>query len=126
MKMKPSEAMRIHRATIRRVVEAHRAGNVRVFGSVAHGVDTDGSDLDILVDPTPETTLFDIGAIRHELHTLLGVPVEVLTPMALPDRDKDVFLQGEMVPDAVICNLEIIGEASRNIARHYPEFPTAH
>lgn len=25
------------------------------------------SDLDILIDPTPETTLLDIGAIRHEL-----------------------------------------------------------
>jgi hypothetical protein len=26
----------------------------------------DDSDLDILIDPTPETTLLDIGAIRHE------------------------------------------------------------
>ena len=42
--------------------------------------------LDILVDPTPETTLLDIGAIRHELHRLLGVPVDVLTPNALPER----------------------------------------
>jgi len=30
------------------------------------GEDQDGSDLDILIDPTHETTLFDIGAIRHE------------------------------------------------------------
>ena len=95
--MKPSEAMRIHRETIRRVVEAHRAGNVRVFGSVVHGVDTDDSDLDILVDTTPETTLFDIGAIRHELRMLLGVPVEVLTPVALPDRFRDAVL-AEAVP----------------------------
>jgi hypothetical protein len=29
--------------------------------------------------------LLDIGAIRHELHELLGVPVDVLTPKALPD-----------------------------------------
>ena len=46
---------------------------------------TPSSDLDILIDPTPETTLFDIGAIRHELGKLLGVPVDVLTPDALPD-----------------------------------------
>jgi len=38
------------------------------------------------VDPTPETTLFDIGAIRHELLQLLGVPVDVLTPQALPEK----------------------------------------
>ncbi|SFK29083.1 hypothetical protein SAMN05192579_101411 [Rhodanobacter glycinis] len=57
----------------------------RVFGSVLHGLDTDNSDLDILIDSTPETTLFDIGAIRHKLGQLLGVPVDVLSPNALPD-----------------------------------------
>lgn len=90
--MKPSDALRINRAAIRRVVEAHRASNVRVFGSAAHGDDTDGSDLDLLIDSSPETTLFDIGAIRHELRTLLGVPVDVLTPMALPDSLREVVL----------------------------------
>lgn len=84
--MKPSDALHANRAAIRRVVESYRAGNARVFGSVLHGHDTDSSDLDILIDPTPETTLFDIGAIRHELGKLLGVPVDVLTPNALPDK----------------------------------------
>ena len=83
--MKPSDALHTHRAAIRRVVESHHGRNARVFGSVLHGKDTDKSDLDILIDPTPETTLFDIGAIRHELGKLLGVPVDVLTPTALPD-----------------------------------------
>lgn len=83
--MKPPEALASNRAAIRQVVESHRARNARVFGSVLHGQDTDGSDLDILIDPTPETTLFDIGAIRHELGKLLGVSVDVLTPNALPD-----------------------------------------
>ena len=84
--MKPSEALHANRAAIRRVVESHRARNARVFGSVLHGRDTDTSDLDILIGPTPETTLFDIGAIRHELVKLLGVSVDVLTPNALPDK----------------------------------------
>ena len=84
--MKPSDALRSHSAAIRSVVAAHRACNARVFGSVLWGRDTEQSDLDILIDPTPETTLFDIGAIRHELSTLLGVPVDVLTPNALPDH----------------------------------------
>lgn len=68
------------------MVESHRARNARIFGSVIHGEDTDDSDLDILIDPTPDTTLFDIGAIRHELLQLLGVPVDVLTPKALPEK----------------------------------------
>lgn len=96
--MRPSEALRAHRAAIRRIVEAHRAGNARVFGSVLHGEDTDDSDLDLLVDPTSETTLFDIGAIRHELHQLLGVRVDVVTPRALPERFRDeVIAEAEPV-----------------------------
>lgn len=82
--MRPSEALHANRAAIRRVVASHRARNARVFGSVLSGQDTDMSDLDILIDPTPETTLFDIGAIRHELGRLLGVRVDVLTPNSLP------------------------------------------
>ena len=84
--MKPSDVLRTHRDSIRLVVQRHRGRNPRVFGSVLRGEDTETSDLDILVDPTPETTLLDIGAIRHELHRLLGVPVDVLTPNALPER----------------------------------------
>ena len=79
------------------MVESHRARNARVFGSVVHGDDVEGSDLDILIDPTPETTLFDIGAIRHELLQLLGVPVDVLTPKALPERFRAIVL-AEAVP----------------------------
>ena len=83
--MRPSLALQAHRAEVRSVVERHRARNARVFGSVLHGNDQEGSDLDILIDPTPDTTMFDIGAIRHELLQLLGVQVDVLTPNALPD-----------------------------------------
>ena len=95
--MKPSLALASNRDAVRRVVEAHRACNPRVFGSVAHGDDTEDSDLDILIDPTPDTTLFDIGAIRHELLQLLGVPVDVLTPKALPEKFRAVVLS-EAVP----------------------------
>ncbi|MEZ5456620.1 MAG: nucleotidyltransferase family protein [Lysobacteraceae bacterium] len=84
--MKPSEAFARHRVQIRAVVAAHRASNPRVFGSVLRAADTEQSDLDLLIDPTSQTTLFDIGAIRHELTELLGVPVDVLTPMALPEH----------------------------------------
>jgi len=51
-----------------------------------HGRATDESDLALLIAPTPETTLFDIGAIRHELLGLLGAPVDVVTPKALPPK----------------------------------------
>lgn len=95
--MKPSEAFQRHRSAIRRVIESHHAENPRVFGSVLHGEDTVNSDLDILIDPTPETTLFDIGAIRHELLELLGCPVDVLTPRSLPEKYRSKVL-AEAVP----------------------------
>lgn len=95
--MKPSEALAANRAAIRRVVTAHRACNARVFGSVLRGQDADGSDLDLLVDPTPETTLMDVAAIQVELERLLGVSVDVLTPKALPDAFRGVVL-AEAVP----------------------------
>lgn len=84
--MKPSIALQTNRAAIRTVVERHRARNARVFGSVLHGNDHEGSDLDILIDPTPNTTLMDVAKIQMELEKLLGVPVDVLTPNALPDK----------------------------------------
>ena len=84
--MKPSLALAKHRAEIRRIVTSHKASNPRVFGSVLRGEDTEDSDLDILVDPDSTMSLFDIGAIRHELFELLGVEVDVLTPGGLPDK----------------------------------------
>ncbi|OGT08750.1 MAG: nucleotidyltransferase [Gammaproteobacteria bacterium GWE2_37_16] len=82
--MKPSDILNIHRKAIRRIIKKHHTINVRVFGSVVRGEDTASSDLDLLVEPTFKTTLMDIAAIRCELRELLKVPVDVLTPKALP------------------------------------------
>jgi uncharacterized protein len=84
--MKPSVALVLHRSRIRQIALAHHVTNPRVFGSVARGEDTESSDLDILVEPTAQTSLFDIGAIRVELLNLLGVRVDVVTPNALPEK----------------------------------------
>ena len=95
--MRPSIALQAHRVAIREIALRHRVRNVRVFGSVLHGEDIEGSDLDLLVEPTSETTLLDIGAIRYELKKLLGITVDVLTPGALPDSFKERVLK-EAVP----------------------------
>jgi len=90
--MKPSEALNLHRAAIRQMVESNHARNARVFGSVVHGDDTEDSDLDLLVDPTPDTSLLDIARIQNHLQKLLGVSVDVLTPKALPEKFRDQVL----------------------------------
>jgi hypothetical protein len=83
--MRPSEALALHREAIRRIVSTNRSSNPRVFGSVLHGRDTEQSDLDLLVDPTPSTSLLDVARIQGDLEQLLGISVDVLTPLALPE-----------------------------------------
>lgn len=95
--MKPSVALQTHRALIRSVVERYRAKNPRVFGSVLHGVDEEGSDLDLLIDPIKGTSLMDVAGIQVELERLLGIPVDVLTPRSLPEKFRQLVLD-EAVP----------------------------
>ena len=76
-------AVLAHAAEIRALAGRRRAGNPRVFGSVLHGRDSDRSDIDILVDPLPGATLFDLGGLQMDLQDLLGAPVDLLTPRDL-------------------------------------------
>ena len=90
--MRPSIALQQHRDEIRRIALSHRVTNVRVFGSALRGEDTEDSDLDLLVEPTPETTLMDIAKIQVEVARLLHIKVDVLTPNALPDKFRNQVL----------------------------------
>lgn len=87
--MRPSTALQTHRDAIRTIALSHRVTNVRVFGSVVHGDDTEDSDLDILVEPTADSTMMDIAKIQLELGQLLSVAVDVLTPKCLPAKFRD-------------------------------------
>ncbi|OOG22755.1 nucleotidyltransferase [Thioalkalivibrio denitrificans] len=90
--MKPSTSLDTHRAAIREAVRRFRASNPRVYGSVLHGKDSDDSDLDLLVDPLPGATLFDLGGLQVELEDMLGVPVDLKTPGDLPPRIRERVL----------------------------------
>ena len=95
--MRPSEACQKHKEVIRLVVARHRTNNPRIFGSVLRGEDNEDSDLDLLVDATERTTLFDIVTIERELREALGIKVDVQTPESLPKRFRDAVLM-EAVP----------------------------
>ena len=84
--MRPSVLLDMKRRDVREAVGCFRAANPRVFGSVLHGTDGDGSDLDLLVDALPGTTLFDLGGLQMELEALLGLRVDLLTPGDLPPK----------------------------------------
>lgn len=84
--MKPSVALQRKRDAVRDAVARFPTTNPRVFGSVLHGNDEEGSDLDLLVDPLPGATLLDLGGLQVELEELLGVSVDLLTPGDLPPK----------------------------------------
>lgn len=95
--MKPSAALESKRELVKAAILRYRTVNPRIFGSVLHGLDQDGSDLDLLVDALPGTTLLDLGGLQVELEDLLGVSVEVLTPSDLPVKFRDKVL-AEAIP----------------------------
>lgn len=95
--MRPSEALKLNRDNIRKIVKECHAENARIFGSVARGEDTEQSDLDLLVDTTKETTLLDIARLQNRLQKLMHVHVDVLTPNALPSRYRSKVIR-EAIP----------------------------
>ena len=90
--MKPSAVLDRNRDAIRSAVLRCRAANPRIFGSVPHGTDRDGSDLDLLVDALPRATLCDLGGLQIELEEMLGVSVDLRTPGDLPPGIRDRVL----------------------------------
>jgi len=95
--MRPSTALDANRQAVRSVAAKFKATNPRVFGSVVYGSDSDGSDLDLLVDPLPGATLFDFGGLHVALEEMLGVRVDLLTPGDLPPSFRAAVLR-EAVP----------------------------
>lgn len=90
--MRSSTALELHRIAVRQAASRFRTVNPRVFGSVLHGTDMEGSDLDLLVDALPGVTLFDLGGLQDELEALLGIQVDLLTPAHLPAKSRDSVL----------------------------------
>lgn len=87
--MRPSEVLEKNREAIREATKRFNATNPRVFGSVARGEDGPDSDIDILVDALPGTTLLDLGGLQYELERMFeGIKVDIVTSGGLPERIK--------------------------------------
>jgi len=77
------ESLRQKRGQILDIAKAHGARNIRVFGSVAKGLQGPKSDIDLLVDLVPKRSLLDLGNIVMDLQDLLGYWVNVVEPEGL-------------------------------------------
>ena len=78
------------RSEIREIAQRHRGRTVAVFGSVARGDESPTSDIDLLVEFEPGSSLFDLLHMTEELEALLGVPVDVVSAGGLKERDDHI------------------------------------
>lgn len=62
--MRPSAILALHREAIREMTGRYRTANLRIFGSVLHGTDTEKSDIDLLVDALPGATMIASAACK--------------------------------------------------------------
>jgi predicted nucleotidyltransferase len=92
-----NELLKAKREDILRIAAKHGARGVRVFGSVARGEASAGSDVDFLVEFEPGRSLFDHAALLLDLEQLLGREVDVVTNRGLRSRIRERVL-AEAVP----------------------------
>jgi predicted nucleotidyltransferase len=95
--MMTQDSLREKRDAILEIARRHGASDVRVFGSVARGDATDGSDLDLVVRFDAGRTLLDQGGLLMELRALLGMKVDVISEGALTGRFGRI-VRNEAVP----------------------------
>jgi predicted nucleotidyltransferase len=96
-RLRPSDALDLHREEVLALAAEHHATDVRVFGSVARGDDTLESDLDLLVEFLPGASVLDLWGLESELSELLGCPVDVVSEAGV----KGKRLERRIARDAV-------------------------
>jgi predicted nucleotidyltransferase len=80
------QALQQQREAILEIARRHGAHDVRLFGSVARGENTETSDVDVLVRFDPDRSLFDHGGLIADLEDLLGVKVDVVSEGGMRER----------------------------------------
>ena len=90
--MRPSRALAAQRDRILALAAARGANSVRVFGSVAQGIDHEGSDVDLLVEMPEGTSLLHIVGLQLDIEQALGVKVDLCTERELHPALRDRIL----------------------------------
>jgi predicted nucleotidyltransferase len=91
--MKLSQLLQEKRQDILAIAAKHGAFNIRVFGSVARGEETEKSDIDFLVDyDLKQVSPWFPGGLLMDLQDLLGCKVDIVTEKGLSHLIKEKVL----------------------------------
>ncbi|MDJ0729519.1 MAG: nucleotidyltransferase family protein [Crocosphaera sp.] len=92
--MKLNESIQEKREEILSLATKHGAFNVRIFGSVARGEETENSDIDFLIDyDLSKTSPWFPGGLLMDLEDLLGRKVDIVTEKSLHPSIKEKVLK---------------------------------
>ena len=90
------DRLRAVRDAILLAAATRHLADVRVFGSVARDEAGARSDVDLLVHPDPEASVFDLAGFMVEVEGLLGIDVDVVSDRGTgPAMDR---IRAEAVP----------------------------
>lgn len=84
------------RNKVKSVAASHGLVNLRVFGSVARGEESEDSDVDLLVDVAPGVGLIGLARAQRELELVIGAPVDLV-----PASDLKSGVAGSVRAEAV-------------------------
>lgn len=86
---RPSQLLAAHRDEALALLRRYGASNVRVFGSIARGEDSEGSDVDLLADLPRTITLVTRIEIEQGLAEIFECDVDLVKPDEVPAGIKD-------------------------------------
>lgn len=88
--------LRLQKEELLAAAARHRAGNLRIFGSVARGEERADSDVDWLVDFADNASLLDLLGLQDELERITQRKADIVTPGGLSP-----FLQPMIIESAL-------------------------
>lgn len=82
-----------NKKNILKIARKYRAHNIRVFGSVSRGEDSNNSDVDLLVSFKKGASLLDQAGLMDELESLLHTKVDVVSDRSINQCIRDKVLK---------------------------------
>lgn len=91
--MRPSEILKNNQEQIRLIFKKYPLiNNPKIFGSVARGEDTEGSDIDFLIQTQQGVTFIMLGSLKSELKLIFSNDIDIVTENQLPAHIKKEVL----------------------------------